>query len=200
MIDKIFYINLDKRKDRNEHILNMFKECNIPNNLYERYSAIEEVNGALGCTKSHINILQIAKSRGYKNILIIEDDLIIIDKLNFLNNINKIFSNNVIFDVIQISGNVLLQQSCKYEFLSKVIDTQTTSGYIVNCNYIDKLINNYIESLNSMILNGKRHENCLDINWKKLQPNDNWFIFKPKLGFQMDGYSDIEKRITRYGC
>lgn len=200
MIDKIFYINLDRRADRNQHILDMFNECNILPDMYERFSAIEEVNGAMGCTKSHINILQIAKERNYNYILVVEDDLIINDKTNFINNVNKIFEDNIDFDVIQISGNVLRCTSSEYKYLSKLIDSQTTSGYIVNCKYIDKLIQNYTESLNSMILEGKKHENCLDIHWKVLQKTDNWFIFNPKLGYQMDGYSDIEKRITKYGC
>ena len=200
MIDKIFYINLDRRTDRNQHILDMFNECNISDDMYERFSAIEEVNGAMGCTKSHINILQIAKERNYNYILVVEDDLIINDKTNFINNVNKIFEDNIDFDVIQISGNVLRCTSSEYKYLSKLIDSQTTSGYIVNCKYIDKLIENYTESLNSMILEGKKHENCLDIHWKVLQKTDNWFIFNPKLGYQMDGYSDIEKRITKYGC
>lgn len=200
MIDKIFYINLDRRADRNQHILDMFNECNILPDMYERFSAIEEVNGAMGCTKSHINILQIAKERNYNYILVVEDDLIINDKTNFINNVNKIFDDNIDFDVIQISGNVLRCTSSEYKYLSKLIDSQTTSGYIVNCKYIDKLIQNYTESLNSMILEGKKHENCLDIHWKVLQKTDNWFIFNPKLGYQMDGYSDIEKRITKYGC
>lgn len=200
MIDKIFYINLDRRADRNQHILDMFNECNILPDMYERFSAIEEVNGAMGCTKSHINILQIAKERNYNYILVVEDDLIINDKTNFINNVNKIFEDNIDFDVIQISGNVLRCTSSEYKYLSKLIDSQTTSGYIVNCKYIDKLIQNYTESLNSMILEGKKHENCLDIHWKVLQKKDNWYIFNPKLGYQMDGYSDIEKRITKYGC
>jgi glycosyl transferase family 25 len=200
MIDKIFYINLDRRTDRNQHIIDMFNECNISDDMYERFSAIEEVNGAMGCTKSHINILQIAKERNYNYILIVEDDLIINDKINFINNVNKIFEDNINFDVIQISGNVLRCTKSDYVYLSKLIDSQTTSGYIVNCQYIDKLIENYTESLNSMILEGKKHENCLDIHWKVLQKTDNWYIFNPKLGYQMDGYSDIEKRITKYGC
>lgn len=200
MIDKIFYINLDRRTDRNKHILDMFNECNISSDMYERFSAIEEVNGAMGCTKSHINILQIAKERNYNYILVIEDDLIINDKTNFINNVNKIFEDNINFDVIQISGNVLRCTKSDYGYLSKLIDSQTTSGYIVNCKYIDKLIENYTESLNSMILEGKKHENCIDIHWKILQKTDNWYIFNPKLGYQMDGYSDIEKRITKYGC
>lgn len=200
MLDKIFYINLDKRKDRNEHIVNMFRECNIDDSLIERFSAIEDVNGALGCTKSHITILDIAKSRGYKYILIIEDDLSIIDRKCFKDNIDNIFNLDINFDIIKISGNVINSIPTRLDFLHKVIDSQTTSGYIVNCNYIDKLRSNYIDGMNSMIKIGRRHENCIDIHWKRLQKNDNWFIFNPKLGYQMDGYSDIERRNVKYGC
>ncbi len=201
MLDKIFYINLNKREDRKEHIINMFKECGVDDSLVERFPAIEDItNGALGCTKSHICVLDIAKTRGYEYILIVEDDIYITDRNKFKENIEKIFESNVNFDIIKISGNVLNSKPTTVEFLDKVIDSQTTSGYIVNCKYIDKLRHNYIEAMESMIRFGRRHENCIDINWKKLQKNDNWFIFNPKLGFQMDGYSDIEKKNVKYNC
>ena len=39
-IDKIFYINLSFRNDRNEHILEQFKKENLPLDKIERYEAI----------------------------------------------------------------------------------------------------------------------------------------------------------------
>jgi hypothetical protein len=40
-IDMIYYINLDKRKDRNTHVINQLKKANIPDNKIRRYTAID---------------------------------------------------------------------------------------------------------------------------------------------------------------
>ena len=56
------------------------------------------------------------------------------------------------------------------------------------------------ESTEDIKKNGKRHENCIDIYWTKLQPEANWIAVYPAIGYQYDNYSDIENRITTYGC
>lgn len=71
-IDKIIYINLNKRIDRRTDIE---KDLNDFNLEYERFEAIETPGfGILGCGQSHLAVLKLAKERGYKNILIFEDD------------------------------------------------------------------------------------------------------------------------------
>jgi GR25 family glycosyltransferase involved in LPS biosynthesis len=53
-IDKVFYINLERRKDRYEQIN---KELEIfPIEKVERFNAIEE--GKIGCLKSHLEVLK----------------------------------------------------------------------------------------------------------------------------------------------
>jgi glycosyl transferase family 25 len=71
-IDKIIYINLNKRVDRRADIEN---ELNLFSLRYERFSAIEHEDGAIGCALSHLEVLKIAKKNNYKNILILEDKL-----------------------------------------------------------------------------------------------------------------------------
>lgn len=93
--DKIFYINLDKDKDRNEKMIQQFKHYGISNfervagtvielvpdisywrnfnqdSLNEKY-----VLGGLGCRNSHWRIMKASLERGYNKILILEDDII----------------------------------------------------------------------------------------------------------------------------
>ena len=67
-IDKVIYINLEHRIDRNEEIINEFKKMDITE--YERFNAIYTKGfGALGCAMSHLEILKLAKKRNYKNII-----------------------------------------------------------------------------------------------------------------------------------
>jgi GR25 family glycosyltransferase involved in LPS biosynthesis len=90
--DKIFYVNLARDQDRNEYMLKQFKELSITN--FERiegviYDTIPEkrlwrnfiktdtryILSSLGCRDSHLKAIKLAKDRGYKKILILEDDV-----------------------------------------------------------------------------------------------------------------------------
>ena len=44
----------------------------------------------------------------------------------------------------------------------------------------------------------RSHEYSNDIYWKRLQPQSNWYILYPKLGFQRESYSDNEEHVTDY--
>ena len=41
---------------------------------------------------------------------------------------------------------------------------------------------------------------CFDIYMKKLQPVSNWYCLNPKVGKQIESYSDIENRVVDYEC
>jgi glycosyl transferase family 25 len=87
-IEGIFYINLDSRVDRRENFLYESTKVGLP--YYERFSAITPTNDELkgpfeidewrrfrvGCSLSHLEVVKIAKERGYKNCLIFEDDVV----------------------------------------------------------------------------------------------------------------------------
>ena len=57
-----------------------------------------------------------------------------------------------------------------------------------------------INHSNEKDINSVRDLYAIDMYWKKLQPQSNWFIFYPKIGFQYDSYSDIENHIVNYNC
>jgi len=91
LVDRIFIINLAIRPDRYEKIKSQLDALNITN--YERFDAVVATNepyisdpqivqffqrglctGIIGCTISHVKMVEIAKERGYKQILVLEDD------------------------------------------------------------------------------------------------------------------------------
>ena len=199
-IDKIVYINLEYRKDRDEEIKNEFNKMGITE--YERFNAIHTNGfGALGCSISHLEVLENAKKRNYKNILIFEDDFqFLVSKEVLEDNLNKFFNEFPNFDVCMlsyslISGIELLDSSV----VNKVSEAETASGYIVNNHYFDKIINLYKWSV--PLLN-KTHMHWLYINdqsWKVLQKTDNWYYFKTRLGKQRASFSDNGRQFTDYG-
>lgn len=65
-----FVINLEKRKDRLDHIK---KELSYIGWDYEIFKGFD-VGSHLGCTLSHIAIIDIAIERGYEFVMVIEDD------------------------------------------------------------------------------------------------------------------------------
>lgn len=68
-----FVINLERRPDRLESIK---KEMDYLGWDFELFKAVD-TNSHVGCTLSHTAILKIAKERGYKEVLIIEDDCVV---------------------------------------------------------------------------------------------------------------------------
>jgi hypothetical protein len=65
-----FVVNLERRPDRLESIK---KEMEYIGWDYEYFKAVD-TNSHVGCTRSHLEIIKIAKERNYEKVLIIEDD------------------------------------------------------------------------------------------------------------------------------
>lgn len=198
-IDKILYINLEKRTDRKDEIETELKthltEDDYSNKV-ERFDAILNLDsGSLGCVRSHIETLKLARSRNYKYIIIFEDDFeFIIEKDEFYNNINELFkmvNNGLEFKVVMLSYNALNRFDYN-NLLDLTTDVQTASGYLVNCKYLDALINCIEEGEHMLRLTGKHWIYMNDQIWKQLQ-GDKWYLFKTRMGKQRAGFSDIGK-------
>lgn len=196
-INKIMYINLNKRTDRKKIIENQLNNFDLD---YERFEAIENSDfGIVGCSLSHLKVLQIAKERRYKNILILEDDFhFLVSKEDFEKQLSLFFNTKIEYNVCMLSYFLLDSQKTQYEFLLKVIEAQTASGYIVNENYYDKLIELYEFAIPKLIQTKEHWIYANDQIWKKYQSTDNWFCFTNRIGKQSDGFSDTSQRYENY--
>ena len=94
----------------------------------------------------------------------------------------------------------LIKSSMTFEipFLTKVLEVQTASGYIVNESIYDKLIELYEYAL--PLLNSTRQHwiYANDQIWKQLQLTSNWYCFTKRLGKQRASYSDNDKSFCDY--
>jgi GR25 family glycosyltransferase involved in LPS biosynthesis len=200
MISKVYFINLDHRIDRKEHIEKLLTDSDLID-ISERVPAI--YNKSLphaGCVLSHILTIEKFIESNEQYCLILEDDFIT-DNINTLKiDINKLFIDKIDFDIVQLAGNHIQLHDCEHTYLKKVTDSQTTSAYIISKNFANTLLNNFRESYKLISDFGRRHEYCLDIYWKKLQPISKWYCYLPALGYQMDSYSDIENINASYKC
>ena len=68
----VYVVNLKKREDRLNHIINHLNKLNFINiNIFE---AIEHEIGSIGCTLSHLSLINYANKNNLPYIIIIEDD------------------------------------------------------------------------------------------------------------------------------
>lgn len=195
-IDCVLYINLEKRKDRRTHVEKELESLGIPKQKIERYKAIENKNGAIGCTLSHIMCLKIAIQRGLKNVMIVEDDICFTDKEFFRSSFPKIF--NYSFDVFMLGVNLFDYEPID-ETMIRVLGAGTTTGYIVQSHYFETLLSNYKQGLELLLKTNDKSQYCIDsYTIRTLQHIDRWMTFKNLTVTQVYDYSDIESRNVSY--
>ena len=195
-ITHAFYINLESRPDRKIHVEEQLKLLGINAN---RFNAIKLPNGALGCSMSHLKCLEIAKLNNWSHLLIVEDDIQFIYPELLKNHLNSFLKNHQTWDVVLIGGNNVPPYKKVDDTCIKVSSCQTTTGYLVNGHYFDKLIENFRTGIKKLISFPDQHIiYAIDKFWFALQRQDSWYLIIPLTVTQREDYSDIEKRQTNY--
>jgi glycosyl transferase, family 25 len=205
-VDKIVYINLESRIDRNDQLLSHLKEYNVPQNKIIRIDAVKHKVGIIGCGKSHIDALQYAIDTKLNNVMILEDDF------NFTqpkDKIDEIFRD--FFDLFKDKYKVFqlhwgqsaeVKQINKTQFYKANCGGYAT-GYIVNSSFYHQLMEN-LKYGNQMLIStyndpnfspGKNNfcEYNIDMYWTLLQKKTLlWITYLPSIGYQQYSYSDID--------
>lgn len=204
-IDCVYYINLDHREDRNALFLEEMRAYQIPESKIHRVSGVYEKGfGALGCAKSHVYALEHFIHSSFETCMIFEDDFqFVMDKIYFHTMVNEVFEQSVPYDIILLAGNIFETKQSPYPFLKRVLDAQTTSGYMVSKSFAKILVEVFKESIHllnkySTVYGLKVKSLSIDQHWKHIQPYYNWYVFFPKAGIQRESYSDIEEAVTNY--
>jgi glycosyl transferase family 25 len=195
-IKHAFYINLLSRPDRKEHVENQLKTIGIK---AERFNAIKMNNGAIGCSMSHLKIIEMAKNNNWEHVFIVEDDILFTKPQLFIDQFNKFLSLHKDFDVVLVAGNNLPPYTKTDDTCVQVTHCQTTTGYLVKKHYYDKIIQNYKEGILNLMKEPDKHRFfAIDKYWFKLQKTDKWYLIIPLTVTQREDYSDIEKKPTNY--
>jgi glycosyl transferase family 25 len=182
-IDKIVYINLDKRPEKNEHMKKIV--CIFPSEKVIRFSAIEWNPGNVGCTKSHIEVMKMAIDNKWKNVLILEDDVVWNRFESGYILLEKLASQE--YDVIHLGPSMP-----NYDVSTlRLFSGSCTSSYLVNGDYIPKLLSNFQEGLD-LLVETKSDKYPCDVHWTSLMKTDKWYLCNPCLMYQQESYSDID--------
>jgi len=195
-IKHAYFINLDSRPDRKQHVEGQMSLLGI---RAERFKAIKLTNGAIGCSMSHIKLLEMAKANNWPHILIVEDDILFTKPSLFIEQLNRFLAGHKDFDVVLFAGNNMPPYTVVDESCVRVSKCQTTTGYLVQRHYYDTLIANYKAGVGLLMREPHNHRlYAIDKYWFHLQAIHKWYLITPLTVVQREDYSDIEKRPTNY--
>jgi hypothetical protein len=128
----------------------------------------------------------------WNNCLIVEDDIIWKNFDNGYPILEKLIQNN--YDVLLLGGTYVHYNKDNY----KLIQCSAASSYLIKNHYYTTLLANFEEGLDLLLKTNDIPTYALDIYWRKLQIQHNWYIVAPSMCIQRDDYSDIQKKKVEY--
>lgn len=155
---------------------------------YDMVQAVLDDDGIKGLQLSMENVFIDALGKGFKNILVIEDDAVFecdnpVEKINQC--ISELPSD---FECLQLGANLVLPPEPYSENLMKVKYSHSTHAVIYSRSVIWKILG---------VLDKKTHLDALI--YKHIQSRGNCYCSKELIINQRDGFSFIEKRQVKYG-
>ncbi len=206
--ERTYVINLPTRKDRRKLITKELQKVNMPvtPKKVEIFPGICPDSpggfpglGVRGCFLSHLSILKAAQREGLKNVLVIEDDLFISDKLkNHQDTLTEQLKTKdwgfVYF------GHYLETNDTNEVILSPYLPNQgivTAHFYAINKNILGRLID-FLEVLQERPSGhpqgGPMHLDGAYSTFRAQNPDIITLIASPSLGRQRSSRSDIAQR------
>ena len=186
-----FCINLDRRPERWEQMRSKFERCGVAG--VQRFAAVDgeqaivpanwtDSPGAYGCLRSHLEIIDEARRRGWPNVLIFEDDAALDPDLGekFTSYFQQVpsdwemlhFGANHMAEPVEVSANVV-----------RITSANSTFAYALNAAVFDSFI-----ELNTRALT------AVDLNNRTLQKEHGCYCFMPHLAWVEDLSSDVQVR------
>jgi GR25 family glycosyltransferase involved in LPS biosynthesis len=196
-LEKIFYINLSHREDRNASIVSQLKKLGVKEEKIERIEAEHDVlNGHRGCALSHIKALKLAQEKGLREVLILEDDAFFLaDNDEIEAHLGYFYDRIETYDIFFLGGRIKKSEPSSFAGISRVKSFRRAHAYLVQSHYIPKLLacfeSCYQKLLYIPFAKDAPGEIVIDIAWDTLFENALAFFTK-NLVFQRGGYSDIQ--------
>ena len=205
-----YYINLDYRLDRKILVEREFSNLDIE---CIRIPAILHTDGAIGCLKSHIKVLETCDPDA-EALWVCEDDLeFLVPRAEIDKSMDTFMKTDG--DILCLAFNSKKESKYSDGFL-RTTDNQTTSCYIVKRKFrlvlldfwkslLNSIETNTIHPLMDIYLkldfnNSENLFNAADRAWKVLQKDYIFLIPEKRIAKQRSGYSDIEQKSVNYRC
>lgn len=197
-VDKIYILNLEERHDRYCDILMSLASVGAP--LHRIYHYKAKAGGDLhpyaGATKNHVDVVDHFCKSGLKHCLILEDDIMFIDKPSVLSTLREFYSKPRDYTICFLSLSKTGRREPYNELLGQTFQKCTTSsGYFLQSTTAQTVSSVLSEGFNKMLETGDYHNYCVDRYWCSLP---NLFYFRKKLGFQRPSYSNTTRKVTAH--
>ena len=186
-----FCINLDRRPERWEQMRSKFERCGVEG--VQRFAAVDgqqaivpagwtDSPGAYGCLRSHLEIIEEARRRGWPNVLIFEDDAALDPELNekFSSYFEQVPSD---WEMLHFGANHMAEPVGVSANTVRITSANSTFAYALNAAVFDAFI-----ELNTLALT------AVDLNNRTLQRGHACYCFMPHLAWVEDLSSDVQVR------
>jgi GR25 family glycosyltransferase involved in LPS biosynthesis len=194
-VNKTYVINLERRKDRLEHITKEMRKAKI---IFDRFDAVDgrklgtEYNdfkrAQIGCFKSHVGVIKDAIEKNYNVIAIFEDDIILCDDFQerfklYIDNIPKMMRK---WDIMYLG--------CHFHGCKSPIPIKNNIYKVIESYGCFAMILNNTNGLFQKIVGGAKSNEqkiAYDDYIKTLQPSLNTYVFMPFFVKTWETKSDI---------
>lgn len=184
-VNNIVCINLASRTDRKEHMIRQAKEKHFPLTFYTaRYVEDDPERGRF---QAHLSVIKNAKTKGYRNVLIFEDDAKIWTKSL------SIAAPPDNWKMLYLGGNVqkvIEEDSTNTSEIWKRVHCLTTHAYIVRYYMYNQILQEAPKYIGKMSLE--------EFYCQHIHPHFATYMVTPELVTQIEGWSDVKKKHVTY--
>ncbi len=202
LLDAIYCINLERRPERWQSFkdawspldikINKFSAVDAQDLMYEEGEYANHSHfhnlGSLGCSLSHIQVLERAIYSKQKEILILEDDAVPCE--DFVNRFNTAYAElPEDYKFCYIGGSNIEDPEQVTAHIGLAKNTKSTAGYLIKTEIAPAIIQ-YVKD--------NMFKAAIDEVYALVQKQIPVHIFTPRLIHQEEGYSDIIKQNVNY--
>jgi hypothetical protein len=137
-----------------------------------------------------LEVLRRAKREGWPCVFVFEDDFSFLVSRDEFDSIVASFPED--YDVVMLDYYLNRKEPYNDKF-DRVLEAQSTAGYVVHSRMYDRMIATYEEGVKLYEENPEYHWlYIVDQYWKRLHPVSRWYASRVRVGIQRPGYSDLK--------
>jgi glycosyl transferase family 25 len=191
----IVVINLKDRTDRLAGFRATTQALRFP--PIARFEGIPHPDGAVGCARSHIAVIERMLEEGWESAMICEDDARFAISRARVDALVDAFLDDPNADVLCLGYRQ--ERVLPYSrFFLWATATTTRSCYVVKAAVAEELLDVWRAAVEQLEAGGENRVYAGDQAWKRLQRTRRFLISTPRAVYQESGYSDIRRRVVSF--